>query len=161
MKQRLGVAQALLGNPSILVLDEPFNGLDPEVKLFLMKLIRDLASEKNMAILISSHILSDLETLADDFILIREGKIHLSGKLTDFRNEQQQVTFRFETEPDENLLQQLIPGRMTNHGPWYWETHLTISETTKAVKVLVDNGCIPGEIQRTDLLHSKYMEIVK
>lgn len=161
MKQRLGVAQALLGNPTILVLDEPFNGLDPEVKQFLMHIIRELASEKNMAILISSHILADLETLADDFILIREGNIHLSGKLTDFRNERHQVTFRFETEPDENLLQQLIPGHLTNQNPWYWATNLTITETTNAVKTLVEHGCIPNEIQRADLLHSKYMEIVK
>jgi ABC-2 type transport system ATP-binding protein len=161
MKQRLGVAQALLGHPSILVLDEPFNGLDPEVKQFLMQLIRELASEKNMAILISSHILADLETLADDFILIREGKIHLSGKLTDFRNERHQVTFRFETEPNENLLQQLIPGHLTNQNPWYWATNLTIIETTNAVKTLVEHDCIPSEIQRADLLHSKYMEIVK
>jgi ABC-2 type transport system ATP-binding protein len=161
MKQRLGIAQALLGNPEILVLDEPFNGLDPEVKQFLMQLIKELATKKNMAILISSHILADLETIADDFILINEGQIQLSGRLTDFNSESQKVTFRFESLPDEAVLQQIIPGRMKSSSPWFWETSLTIAETTEAVKSLVEFGCVPSEILRTDLLHSKYMEIVK
>ncbi len=160
MKQRLGVAQALLGNPSILVLDEPFNGLDPEVKQYLIGILKKLAKEENMAILISSHILSDLELLADDFILLRSGKVYLSGDIAGFRTERQKITFGFENKPDEKILEQIAPGKFTSAEPWYWETRLTIAETAEVVKKLVANELIPFEIQRADLLNTKYMEII-
>lgn len=160
MKQRLGVAQALLGNPSILVLDEPFNGLDPEVKQYLMEFIRKLAVENNMAILVSSHILSDLELLADDFILLRNGKVYLSGSIAEFKTEKQKIVFGFENKPDENILAQTAPGKISGAGPWGWETSLTTAETAEAVKKLVENGMVPFEIQRADLLNTKYMEII-
>jgi ABC-type multidrug transport system ATPase subunit len=60
MKQRLGIAQALIGDPDFLVLDEPFHGLDIEVKEELMEIIEKLAKEEGKSILISSHLLSDL-----------------------------------------------------------------------------------------------------
>lgn len=160
MKQRLGVAQALLGNPSILVLDEPFNGLDPEVKQYLMEIIRKLAKEENKAILVSSHILSDLEQLADDFILLRNGRVFLNGNIAGFKTERQKITFGFEKKPDEKILAQVAPGKFTGTGPWYWESSLTTAETTEAVKEFVKYGLIPFEIQRADLLNAKYMEIV-
>jgi ABC-2 type transport system ATP-binding protein len=161
MKQRLGIAQALLGDPSILVLDEPFSGLDPEVKQFLMDLIKQLAVEKNKAILISSHLLTDLETMADDFVLLSEGQVHTAGKLSDYKNEQHTVCFWFESEPPVTLLEKTEAGKMVTTNPWCWETHLSISETTEAVKNWASAGCIPYEIERADLLHSKYSEIIK
>lgn len=161
MKQRLGIAQALLGDPEILVLDEPFNGLDPEVKKFLMELIRKLASEKNKAILVSSHLLSDLEALADDFVLLSEGAVHVSGKLSDFRNQPQAVFFWFEKEPSQALLKGSAPGKMVHSDPWCWETHLSTGETSALLNIWVSAGCVPYEIQRADLLQSKYNEIIK
>ncbi len=161
MKQRLGIAQALLGDPSILVLDEPFNGLDPEVKQFLMDLIKKLAAEKNKAILISSHLLSDLEAVADDFVLLSEGQVHAAGSLSEFKNEKHTVSFWFENEPPITLLEETAAGTMANTDPWCWETNLSISETSEVVGKWVSCGCIPYEIQRADLLHSKYMEIIK
>ena len=161
MKQRLGIAQALLGDPSILVLDEPFSGLDPEVKQFLMNLIKRLAADGNKAILVSSHLLSDMEALADDFVLLSEGKVHVAGRLSDFKNERHTVWFWFEKEPSITLLEDRKAGKMVNTNPWCWETHLSISETTEAVCKWTSYGCIPYEIQRADLLHSKYNEIIK
>ena len=161
MKQRLGIAQALLGDPSILVLDEPFNGLDPEVKQFLMDLIVKLAAEKNKAILISSHLLSDLEAVADDFVLLSEGQVHAAGSLSEFKNEKHTVSFWFEKEPPITLLEETAAGKLANTDPWCWETKLSISETSEAIGKWASRGCIPYEIQRADLLHSKYMEIIK
>jgi ABC-2 type transport system ATP-binding protein len=161
MKQRLGIAQALLGDPSILVLDEPFNGLDPEVKQFLMNLIKKLAAENNKAILVSSHLLSDLEALADDFVLLSEGVVHVEGSLSDFMNQRHTVCFWFEKEPQITLLEETAAGKMVSINPWCWETHLSNSETTEAVGKWVSTGCIPYEIQRADLLQSKYHEIIK
>jgi len=161
MKQRLGIAQALLGDPSILVLDEPFNGLDPEVKQFMMNLIQEMADEKNKAVLVSSHLLSDLEAMADDFVLLNEGRVHVAGRLADFKNMRNSVRFWFELEPPVTLLEETANGEMVHTGPWCWETHLSPAETVEALGIWARAGCIPYEIQRADLLHSKYSEIIQ
>jgi len=75
MKQRLSIALALIGNPQLLILDEPINGLDPKSIVSLRSLLQRLNEEKNMTIFISSHILSELYLLATDYIFIHKGKI--------------------------------------------------------------------------------------
>ncbi|MDD6070163.1 MAG: ABC transporter ATP-binding protein [Clostridiales bacterium] len=75
MKQRLSIAMALIGNPRLLILDEPINGLDPKNIVALRSLLQKLNEEKNITIFISSHILSELYLLATDYIFIHKGKI--------------------------------------------------------------------------------------
>ncbi|ASC51676.1 MULTISPECIES: ABC transporter ATP-binding protein [Staphylococcus] len=75
MKQRLGIARALLHSPELLILDEPTNGLDPIGIKEMRRLIKSLAAERNITILISSHILSEIEQLADHMGIIHEGKL--------------------------------------------------------------------------------------
>ncbi len=75
MKQRLGVAQAVLTYPPVLILDEPTNGLDPAIVPQLRKFIKYIAEEKHTAVLISSHILSEIELMCDKVAFIQEGKI--------------------------------------------------------------------------------------
>lgn len=75
MKQRLSIALALIGNPQLLILDEPINGLDPKNIVALRSLLQKLNEEKNITIFISSHILSELYLLATDYIFIHKGKI--------------------------------------------------------------------------------------
>ena len=75
MKQRLGIAASLIHNPNILILDEPTNGLDPEGIKELRVLLKKLAKEKKMAILISSHNLSELESFCSDVCIIKNGEI--------------------------------------------------------------------------------------
>ena len=75
MKQRLGIGAALLGNPEILILDEPINGLDPMGILEVRKLLSSLNKDHGMTLLISSHILTELYMLATDYIIIHQGKI--------------------------------------------------------------------------------------
>lgn len=75
MKQRLGIARALLHYPELLILDEPTNGLDPIGIKEMRKLIKSLAEERQITILISSHILSEIEQLADKMGIIHEGKL--------------------------------------------------------------------------------------
>ncbi|MGL6197481.1 MAG: ATP-binding cassette domain-containing protein [Lachnospiraceae bacterium] len=75
MKQRLGIALSLVGNPQILILDEPINGLDPKGIADLRVVLQKLNAEHKLTILISSHILNELHLLATDYIIINKGKI--------------------------------------------------------------------------------------
>lgn len=73
MKQRLGIAQALLNNPQILILDEPTAGLDPKERVRFRNLISSLAKER--IILLSTHIVSDIESIADKIIILKDGQL--------------------------------------------------------------------------------------
>lgn len=77
MKQRILLAQAMLGEPKILILDEPTAGLDPKERIRLRNYIRDLG--QNRIVLLATHIVSDIEAVADDIILMKQGRIVRSG----------------------------------------------------------------------------------
>ena len=80
-KQRVGIAQALIGNPSILILDEPTVGLDPSQIIEIRKLIKALS--KNHSVIISSHILSEIQEIADRVVIINRGKIAAVDTISD------------------------------------------------------------------------------
>ena len=77
MKRRAGIAQAMLNNPQILILDEPTAGLDPNERIRFRNLISELAEER--IVLLSTHIVSDVEYIANDILLMKDGQIVLSG----------------------------------------------------------------------------------
>ncbi|PZG02712.1 ABC transporter ATP-binding protein [Micromonospora deserti] len=81
MRQRLALATALLGDPRVLVLDEPANGLDPEGIAWLRRLLRDLAAE-GRTVLVSSHVLSEVQQLVDHVVIINRGRCVRQGPLT-------------------------------------------------------------------------------
>ncbi|MCO5995698.1 ABC transporter ATP-binding protein [Actinoallomurus rhizosphaericola] len=74
MRQRLGIAAAMLGDPPVVILDEPFNGMDPEGIVWMRKLLRTLAAE-GRALLVSSHLMSELQGIADHIVVIGRGKV--------------------------------------------------------------------------------------
>ena len=82
MQQRLGIATALLGDPGVLILDEPANGLDPEGIRWMRELLRGLAAE-GRTVLVSSHLLSEMQSLADDVVIVATGKLVRQGSVTD------------------------------------------------------------------------------
>jgi ABC-2 type transport system ATP-binding protein len=81
MRQRLNLATALLGDPPVLILDEPTNGLDPEGIAWLRRLLRDLAAE-GRTVLVASHVLSEAERLVDDVVVMHRGRLLTAGPLT-------------------------------------------------------------------------------
>ena len=81
MKQRLGIGQALLNRPEVLILDEPTAGLDPKERVRFRDLIEDLG--KSTIVLLSTHILSDIEHIADNIVMVRSGEIIWQGKWTE------------------------------------------------------------------------------
>ncbi len=86
MKQRLGIAQALLHSPKLLVLDEPLSGLDPNGVKEMRDFLKTLAKEYNIAILISSHMLSDMEQLCDTIAIINNGQLLEIKSITSLRD---------------------------------------------------------------------------
>ncbi|MPQ42946.1 ABC transporter ATP-binding protein [Clostridium tarantellae] len=85
MKQRLGIAQALIGNPKLLILDEPTNGLDPAGIIEMRELIKSLPKKKGITVIISSHILSEIELIASEVGVINKGKLIYEGTLEELK----------------------------------------------------------------------------
>jgi ABC-2 type transport system ATP-binding protein len=83
MRQRLGVARALLSDPEVLVLDEPTNGLDPDGVAEFRVLIRSLVEQDGRAVFISSHLLDEIEKICDDLAIVNQGRVITSGTLAD------------------------------------------------------------------------------
>ena len=82
MRQRLGIATALLGEPGVLILDEPSNGLDPAGIRWMRDLLRDYANQ-GATVLLSSHLLHEIEVVADDLVVIGNGRIVAQGTKTE------------------------------------------------------------------------------
>ena len=94
MRQRLGIAQAMLGNPRVLILDEPANGLDPAGIREIRELLRTLAAERGMAVFVSSHLLAEIELTADRVAIIHKGRILRSGSVRDLISSQRAMEIR-------------------------------------------------------------------
>ena len=106
MKQRLGLAGALLGRPPILILDEPTNGLDPSGIHEIRNLVKCLPDVYNCTILISSHLLSEIELMADDIGILNHGRLLFEGSLNDLR--QNAVSCGFATDNLEEMFLSMI-----------------------------------------------------
>lgn len=100
MKQRLGLAGALLGRPPILILDEPTNGLDPSGIHEIRHLVKSLPDLYDCTILISSHMLSEIELMADDIGILNHGRLLFEGSLDDLRQRALQAGFAAENLED-------------------------------------------------------------
>jgi len=85
MKQRLGIAMAIVHKPKILLLDEPTNGLDPEGLISIREILLKLNALQNVAILLTSHVLSEIDKIADDITLIQNGNITFTGSTKKFK----------------------------------------------------------------------------
>jgi ABC-2 type transport system ATP-binding protein len=83
MKQRLGIAAALLGDPPVLLFDEPFNGLDPEGVVWVRGLFRRLAAE-GRTVLVSSHLMNEMQHTADHLVVLGRGRLVAEGNLAEF-----------------------------------------------------------------------------
>jgi ABC-2 type transport system ATP-binding protein len=85
MKQRLKLAQALVHDPKILFLDEPTSNLDPHGRVEVLELVRDISANKNIQVLISSHILADIESICSSVVILNKGKVAAEGRMEDLR----------------------------------------------------------------------------
>ncbi|WP_368505583.1 ABC transporter ATP-binding protein [Alkalihalophilus sp. As8PL] len=105
MRQRLGVAQALLHSPSLLILDEPTNGLDPAGIREIRQYIRHIAHTEGLAVFVSSHLLSEMQLMCDRIGIIKEGRLVSVETVDDFVNSKSNAVFRFEVDRAEEVYQ--------------------------------------------------------
>ncbi len=114
MKQRLGIAIALVHNPSLIILDEPTNGLDPQGIAAIRTLIKQLAKEEGKTVFVSSHLLSEIEQVADQILIIHQGKKIIEGVTKDLLDPQRRIV-QIKTMDDEGTLQVIVAGSFSNY----------------------------------------------
>jgi ABC-2 type transport system ATP-binding protein len=106
MKQRLGIAAAMLGDPRVLVLDEPANGLDPEGIRWMRDLLKQLASQ-GRTVLVSSHLLGEMQQLADDVVIVANGRLVRQGPVETVLGETHVAQVRVRTPQPQQLVEAL------------------------------------------------------
>jgi ABC-type multidrug transport system ATPase subunit len=110
MKQRLGIAQTLLHDPELIILDEPTTGLDPQGIIDIRKLIVQLKTERQKTVMLSSHILSEIELIANRMVIIHKGKTIVQGSVIELLDaENMIVTFRVDDIEKAKQLSQSSP----------------------------------------------------
>jgi ABC-2 type transport system ATP-binding protein len=114
MATRLGIAASLVGDPPLLVWDEPTAGLDPAARRFSLDLIRELG--KTRTVVVATHILGDIDQICDYVGVMHEGRMIFSGPMRDMKRRLRRDEFTLEIEADDERLQQLA-GRISKLGP--------------------------------------------
>jgi ABC-2 type transport system ATP-binding protein len=137
MRQRLGIANALLGDPQVLILDEPANGLDPAGIRWMRDLLRGYA-ERGGTVLLSSHLLHEIEVVADDLVVIGNGRIVANGAKSDLlgRNGTHVRTRR----PDE------LEAALSEAGLTFTTTPTTTASAVSAVTTATPNATQPSAL---------------
>lgn len=111
MKQRLSIATALLHTPDMLILDEPTNGLDPNGIIEIRELLKKLSHEEGLTILISSHLLAEIEKLVSHVGIIHKGKMLFQGRFEELKQRQQQTTATILGVSDSQAAEALLHER--------------------------------------------------
>ena len=154
-KQRVGVAQAILGNPKVLILDEPTNGLDPTQTQHMRALIRELS--KDATVILSTHIMQEVDALCDRVLILRAGELALDSQLEDLRNSNQLILSSDVTPIDGEPLLKGIKGvgsvqSHSHEGSCSYQISLNEENPQQVAsaiaKQLVDNGHAIYELKR-------------
>lgn len=162
MRQRLGLAQCLLHDPDVLILDEPTNGLDPAGIREIRDHIRLLAREKNMAVIVSSHMLSEMEMMCDRIGIIQDGKLIDVQHIKEFVNGKEAV-FELEVTPGKKaitIVQTSYPNIRTSLSKNGVSVELPKEEIPNLVKLLVaEDVQIFGIKEVSKTLEDRFLEV--
>lgn len=163
MRQRLGIAQALLKDPDVLVLDEPTNGLDPEGIYEVREYIRKIAEEKNITVLISSHLLGELEKMCHRAIIIKKGEVI---RFMDFGEDsrKKQITYVMESLDTENARKILQDNGydVASQDGQAVRIRISADEKKDVAKLLASHNVVmTGLYEAGETLEHTFLELMK
>lgn len=158
MKQRLGIAQALLSKPTLLLCDEPTSSLDPKGRKEILDLLNEI--KKETTVLFSTHILSDVERICDQVAFLHQGKIVLQGSLEDFKNqvENNEIKIEFSNEEECSTFSNKVPYKSKEGST------LVLQSIEKEVlyQLFIEVKIYPRRIEEVvPTLESIYLEVTK
>jgi len=153
MRQRLALAQAMLGKPRLLILDEPTNGLDPNGIHGLRILLRQLASEQGLTIFFSSHLLSEVEELCDRVVVLHRGEVKAAGPLSELMNAKG-FQYRIDVSDVERAMEVVrsIDGARVEQGTI--KDSITVSSEEDIAR-LVNHALVTAGIGVDQLVHTQ------
>lgn len=159
MRQRLGIAQALLGRPKVLILDEPTNGLDPAGIREMREFIRFLAEEEGLSVLVSSHLLSEIQLLCDRVAIISRGAVIRTDSVRNLLSNRERVIWRFHPkEEGKQLLRSVTTIEEKEDGSV--STEFDEIKTAEWNKILVEAGVAVTEMNRKmPVLEDLFLEL--
>ena len=138
MRQRLGIAEAIINNPELLILDEPTNGLDIEGTIEIRNLIKKLSNE-GIAILISSHNLTEIDNLCNRIIAIKNGKIITNDTIDNFKTFSNETTYILELDHLDNLEQVILTHKYETISKNKIRIYISKEEITNLMESLIKN----------------------
>ncbi|MGG3469305.1 ABC transporter ATP-binding protein [Neobacillus pocheonensis] len=164
MRQRLGLAQCLLHDPQVLILDEPTNGLDPAGIREIRDYVRQLAREKNMAVIVSSHLLSEMEMMCDRIGIIQNGKL-IDVQLVQEFVQSTGVSYELEVVPSDKalaLIKSSLPNTQATRSRNGISVELSKEDIPNLIKMLVNEEIqVFGIKEVAKTLEDRFLEVTK
>lgn len=164
MKQRLGIAQTLLHQPDLIILDEPTTGLDPQGIVEIRNLILRLKNEQNKTILLSSHQLSEIELIANRMVIINKGKTIVEGDVKDLLNAQE-IVVKLEVDrvnDAREVLSRIFGIKEFNQlNETEFEINIEKQSVPKVNELLVQNGIQVHSLEPKRKLEDFFMKIIQ
>lgn len=163
MRQRLGLAQALLGNPQLLILDEPTNGLDPAGMREFRQLIRSIA-ETGIAVFVSSHLLSEIQQMCDRVAIIKEGRILTEQRVDDLLNQAaaESVTIKVNHEQAARAILEKQGWKVRRSEGKQLEVAIKQEQTPLMIRLLVLNNIDLYSVEpNKESLEETFLEMTK
>ena len=159
-QQRVGLAQALIHDPPLLLLDEPFTGLDPEQRIAFRQILMDLVRQ-NRTVLLSTHILSDVADLCDRLIIISEGKIIGEERFKTLRSIAERISITVQNNVDDFIKNIEVLPQITNIFPC--ENGRVEVELTSDIRTVLATKAIPYglvELKKATKIEEVYLRII-
>ena len=159
MKQRLGIAQALMGNPKLLILDEPTNGLDPEGMKEIRDLVGELSSE-GITVFISSHLLDEVQKICSHVAMISLGELIIAGKMEDLLKNSEMLMTEIhvdQTEKSINILSNFKWVHRCDEKNGILRVSIAPNKIAELVNILVQNKILVSAITPKTSLEDLYL----
>jgi len=163
MKQRLGIAQTLIHDPELIILDEPTTGLDPQGIIDIRNLILQLRNERNKTVLLSSHILSEIELIANRMVIINKGKTIIQGTVSELLNAQT-VVVSIGVDNKEKAKEVLLNDSFTEDIDTSEPEHISLQISQDQIpfvnKALCDHGVNVFSIESKRKLEDYFLKLI-